>query len=68
LTDLRRWGKNEIMDREQATAALKACESELKALGVVGASVYPAAQEVRQSLLQRFKFGEVIDAAFGKIA
>jgi len=29
--------------------------------------VYPAAQEVRQSLLQRFKFGEVIEAAFGKI-
>jgi hypothetical protein len=28
------------MDREQARAALKACESELKALGVVSASIF----------------------------
>lgn len=28
------------MDREQATAALKACEPELRALGVVSASIF----------------------------
>jgi predicted nucleotidyltransferase len=40
LTGLKRQDKNKSMDRDQATATLRAYEPELKAIGVLSASVF----------------------------